>query len=454
MKVVISPKRKDFFRLDRVWTTKSALIHYETQNFNAFTIIVISHFILIIAGLFNPHLLAIPITTFLILIIHYLRLSHISHLLEVKRKASTKGHENQQTTVVYEFRNYSLFKTSKISMVENFDGTSLKNQNQNLDLNLKSKRKRKINVNYPLDEGFGEKTFKEISIFVSDSLGLFAFKIIFDQKDKILIYPDIQKIREHKLLNNDDSYLSGDYEIFKKGISPNFYSIKQYQYGDPVKNINWKISQKINELVVNEYENAVNLKVHYILNFNKDAHMGYGVNSTWEYVRDVTLALLKNETNRSHYFDVYSNDMQTELSSGKGHFELIELKLCFMKPSEDKKNLIQKYLDEKYKGHALVYITPFVYCSSVMRELSLLKEYFASFSDVHIYLIDPFEAAYRIIMDNYKADLLRAKDESSKELSASLNELKNLGAQINKIKIKPMHKIDKQLKQWGSNVAK
>lgn len=451
MKEIISPKRKDYFRFEGSWLSKSALIHYETQNFNVLTIIILANFIIFVVGFFKPQLFTIPLTTLILVLFNYFKLRHIAKFLEVSRKCEKKGKENEKTSVIYEFKNYSLFKITNLTLLEKFDGTSLKYLSSYLDLNLKTKRKKKLRKHYPLNEGFGEKYFEELTLILSDTLGMFSFKVIYDFKDEILVYPEIQNVRSHSLTNNDDSYLSGDYEVFKKGISPNFYSIKQYQYGDPVKNINWKISQKLNELVVNEYENAVNLKVHYILNFNEDSHLGRGVNSTWEYTRDTALALLQNEVAKSHYYDVYSNSFNTNLSSGRSHFEMIELKMCFIKPCYDERSLVKNFIDEKYKGHAIVYITPYVMSQSVLQDIELLKRHMHIFSDVHLYLVDPFDSAYRLIMPDYKVDLLRLKDQSHKSLDHHLSQLQSLGAKINHIKIKSSHKIQRQMKIWENN---
>ena len=154
---------------------------------------------------------------------------------------------------------------------------------------------------------------------------------------------------------------------------------------------------------------------------------------------------------KSHLFDLHTHDFETELLSGKNHFELIELKLCFLRPVESQRNLIQSFLSEKYKGHAIVYIAPFVFASSVMSEIRVLKQNVNFFSDIHLYLIDPFDTGYRLVMQNYKADLLRVKDETYKQLSHELEQLKRLGVRINVIKIHHRHKIDKQMQIWSQS---
>lgn len=448
MKQIIPPKRKDYLRFERGWFNRSSLIHYETQNYNPLTIITLLNLVLIIAGFFKPQLLAIPIATIILLVFTYIKLKHMAKMLEIRRITPKKGKEGEEILVPYILYNYSLFSLERIYIIEKFNGTNFKKLNININKKIKSKRKKRLKIKYPLNEGFGEKTFNEFTFILSDSLGLFTFKVIFDQKDKIIVFPDIQNMLLHKVLNNDDSYLSGDYEVFKKGVSPNFYGIKPYQYGDPVKNINWKISRKKNELVVNEFENAVNLNVHYILNFSEDAHLGIGVNSTWEYCRDIALALLKNEVEKNHFFDVHSNQFKTELASGKDHFELIEIQMCYLKPLKSQEDLIKESLIRIPRGHALVYISPFVYCSSLLRDLRHLKENFDHFSAVHIYLVDPFDTSYKLVMDEYKTDILRMKDEAYKNIALEIIQLKSLGINISMSTVKRPHQLIRQTKLW------
>lgn len=451
MKIIIAPKRRDYFRLEKSWFSRSSLIHFETQIYNPLTIIILSNLLISIIGFFKPQLFAIPLTSFLCISFLYFKLRHMANFIELQRVSEPHGIEGKELKVQYIVQNYSMFKLTNVLLREKFDGTNYKRLSLNTGKSVSSKRKRKITINYPLNEGFGEKVFSELTLLLSDPIGLFTFQVVFDSKVKVIIYPDIQHMTEHLVRNNDDSYLSGDYEVFKKGVSPNFYGIKPYQYGDPVKNINWKVSRKINELVVNEFENAVNLNVHYIMNFNEDCHMGYGVNSTWEYCRDMALALLKNEVEKNHFFDIYSNDLTTELGAGKHHFDLLEIKMCYLKPISSNENLIKNSLFRVPKGHALVYIAPYVNSGSLHIDLRTLKENSNHFSDIHIYLIDPFDISYRMVVDHYKSDILRRQDETKKSIDQELNDLKQIGANISISQIKNPHKLIRQTKLWGMN---
>src|SRR5690606_14331948 len=100
--------------------------------------------------------------------------------------------------------------------------------------------------------------------------------------------------------------------------------------GDPIKLINWKVSTKKQDLIINEYENAVNLRINYLLDFDELHHMGQGVNSTWEYARDLTLGLIKKNIEKNHYVKLISNSIQTDFGSGRTYFELLELKMCYL----------------------------------------------------------------------------------------------------------------------------
>lgn len=449
MRKLIRPKIKDYFSLSNIFQGRDAFFHYEIQNFNKVTAIGLLILTLCAVSFFEVKLLVFPMTLISFLIINYISTYIVARSLFIRRKVISKAKEGDVLEVKYIIKNESSLNLLGFQIEDHFSGTSSNNLNKLIEIKVPKKCKKAISLKIPLNEGFGEHFFESCNLIVSDSLGLFKFIIQTDLKKKILVYPQVQSFVPQNLRNNDETYLSGDFEIHKKGISPNFYGIRHYNFGDPMKFINWKLSGKINELVINEYENAVNLKVNYILNFNKNSHIGKGVNSTWEYSRDLCLALAKMDIEKNHFVEVFSNEFHVEQGSGKKHFELMELKMCYLNPvSDSDENLIAKKIDLIEKGSALVFITPINQGQGLRENIEFLKKHYDHFSDIYIYCIDAFDVSKRIVPKEFKEEIFKYQKYARDYLNSDILPLRNLGIKIFKINVDKPHALIKQFSAY------
>lgn len=446
MRKLEKPKLKNYFSLSKIFQGRDAFIHYEIQNFNKLTSLIFLLIGLTVAGLFENKLFVFPITIFSYLLIVYIHTYIIARSIFVRRKVSDKAKENEVLSVEYLLRNDSIFTLTDFLLYDKFSGSSDKTSVRQIDEKIKARSSSKLIIKYPLNEGFGEHFFECITISISDTLGLFKFNIQTQKKKKILVFPKIQTFTKQSLSNNDETYLSGDFEIHKKGISPNFYGIRTYQFGDPMKFINWKLSGKLNELVINEYENAVNLKVNYILNFDKKSHVGKGVNSTWEYCRDLCLALAKKDIDKNHFVEVFSNKFHIEKGSGKKHFELMELKMCYLIPvQDDGDELLAKKINQMEKGSALIFITPLNQGPGLQGNIDFIKKHSDYFSEIHIYIIDAFEVTKSMAPVEYMGEILKFQKYSKDFFESKILPLRNLGVKIFEIEVKKPHVLQEQV---------
>lgn len=447
MNQLVKPKIKDYFSLSNVFAGGDAFVHYETQNFNKTTALFLLTIALFLVSIFKFKLVVFPLTLITYLTIQYVHTYLLARSISIRRVAPKKAKENNAIFVEYIISNKSPFALKKYILKESFEGTSSSKTSFNLEKKISSGARKKIKLKMHLNEGFGEKFFHELVLQIEDSLGLFKFKVMYKQDDKVLVYPEVQNIIPVGISNNDETYLSGDFEIHKKGISPNFYGIRHYHFGDPMKFINWKISGKLNELVVNEYENSVNLKVNYVLNFDEKTHMGKGVNSTWEYSRDLCLALAKKDIEKNHHVEVFSNDFHVEQGSGKQHFELMELKMCYLNPCpEDGNDLLLKLSQRMEKGSALVFISPLNAGNGLRGNIDFLKKHSDYFSEVHLYLIDGFNCLKKFINQDYVEELLKQRINANIFLKEEITPLLNINVKVFILEIAAPHKIKNLVK--------
>jgi len=113
----------------------------------------------------------------------------------------------------------------------------------------------------------------KIRIDYVDPLHLFPKFYAHEEAIELLVYPRIQKINFFYLPNAEyyGSHLVKnsnfeDYSSIKK--------IRKYQYGDTLKKVHWKITSKLNELYVKEYDLTANPKITLLMNSNHFDYVG------------------------------------------------------------------------------------------------------------------------------------------------------------------------------------
>jgi len=112
----------------------------------------------------------------------------------------------------------------------------------------------------------------KIRIDFVDPLHLFPKFYAYKQPIELLIYPRIQKLN-HFYLPNAEYYGA---HLVKNSNFEDYSSIKKirkYQYGDTLKKVHWKITSKLNELYVKEYDLTANPKITLLINSNQKSYL-------------------------------------------------------------------------------------------------------------------------------------------------------------------------------------
>lgn len=103
------------------------------------------------------------------------------------------------------------------------------------------------------------------AITIRDFFNLFSISFNAIENPKILVYP---KIRELGQDNENNSLLETTESIVSKtNKDPSIFSnVREYQAGDSLKTIHWKLSAKQGELLTKQYEGSVNSRTKIIIN--------------------------------------------------------------------------------------------------------------------------------------------------------------------------------------------
>lgn len=310
-----------WYNLGIFWTSNIRFLYPKT-------IFVITMTLLAILSLFNLNALKILIPLVFIYFYQSKTIKDLSQHLKIKRIHTSKGKEEDEIDFEYHFSNPCHFNFYNFNLFDFFSGHENK-QKQNyylitldyLPKNTKKKVNRRVDLNY----GMGEKEIGPMGLFLTDELGIHRLSYQEEHTSPFQVYPKVYRSRPHSISPNPLSRHFGEFDTYQRGENVNFYGVREYQQGDNVKTINWKLSLKSNQLIVNEFEKNVNGKILIIFNNDKRIHSGEGAQSSFEYIKDLTLSICHHHIKNNNEIGLISHGHYTPSNTGPAHIQGMEL---------------------------------------------------------------------------------------------------------------------------------
>jgi len=135
----------------------------------------------------------------------------------------------------------------------------------------------------------GAYKFGAVNIYVSGILRLISRRYIFDNHKDVAVYPSFIEMHKYELLAA--SHRLTDYgvkRIRRIGHATEFDHIKHYIIGDDPRTINYKATARMNQLMVNTYQEEKSQPVYCLIDkgrtmkmpFNEMTLLDYAINST------------------------------------------------------------------------------------------------------------------------------------------------------------------------------
>jgi uncharacterized protein (DUF58 family) len=396
-------------------------------------------------GFFKSLFWAVALSNAVLIGFLYLRTFKLCHGISITRKAPTFAHEKNEIEIIYSISNETAFSVQTLEFSEEFDGIQTGQFKVNPDRSIPSHTKLNIIRKIKLNAGMGLKKFKPIVINFKDELGIFDFKIQFFDEHEIEVYPLIEETPTLKASISPDTIGYGFYEIAKRGDSNLFIGTRDYRHGDPVKHINWKLTKKTNNVVVNEYEKNTNTYITLLLDLDVDNQLGFGGLSTWEAAKDLALSITANEIKKNNLIQVISNNLHISFGSGKNQLSTIEkhFTLHEMTSSAEKQHL--KYLQDLPAKSQIYYICPMLTSSKVLETFEFLKKLKMLNQHVSIFALDPYEE----LKSNLKGEMRIAIMEMERHVRADFEKRKkefgNIQIPLTILKVKREMALRQQL---------
>jgi uncharacterized protein (DUF58 family) len=135
----------------------------------------------------------------------------------------------------------------------------------------------------------GVYQFGALNIYAAGIFGFISKRYIFDNHKNVAVYPSFIEMHKYELLAA--SHRLTDYGIKKIrriGHATEFDQIKHYTFGDDPRTINYKATARMNQLMVNTYQEEKSQPVYCLIDkgrtmkmpFNEMTLLDYAINST------------------------------------------------------------------------------------------------------------------------------------------------------------------------------
>lgn len=175
------------------------------------------------------------------------------------------------------------------------------------------------------------------------------------------ILKKVRKIEiKTKRLSND--IFGGEYHSSFKGRGMTFSEVRQYQFGDDVRTIDWNVTARYNEPFVKVFEEERELTMMLMVDVSGSEFFGTSTQFKKDTLTEIaaTLAFSATQNNDKVGLILFSDDIELFIppKKGKSHVLRIIRELIEFKPKSKKTNISEalKFLSSVLKKRAIVFM--------------------------------------------------------------------------------------------------
>ena len=174
----------------------------------------------------------------------------------------------------------------------------------------------------------------------------------------------LKKVRkiEIKTRRLSDHIFSGEYHTSFKGRGMTFSEVRQYQFGDDIRAIDWNVTARYNEPYVKVFEEERELTMMLMVDISGSESFGTKNQLKSEIVTEIaaTMAFSATQNNDKIGLILFSDQIELYIppKKGKSHVLRIIRELIEFKPKSNKTDLSQalKFLSSTQKKKAIVFV--------------------------------------------------------------------------------------------------
>ena len=174
----------------------------------------------------------------------------------------------------------------------------------------------------------------------------------------------LKKVRkiEIKTRRLSDHIFGGEYHSTFKGRGMTFSEVRQYQFGDDVRNIDWNVTARYSEPYIKVFEEERELTMMLVADVSGSEFFGTDKQFKNEIVTEVaaTLAFSALQNNDKIVLILFTDEIELFIPPKKGKYHVLRIirELLEFKPKSKKTDLGQaiKFLSNVMKKKAIVFV--------------------------------------------------------------------------------------------------
>lgn len=174
----------------------------------------------------------------------------------------------------------------------------------------------------------------------------------------------LKKVRkiEIKTRRLSDHIFGGEYHFTFKGRGMTFSEVRQYQFGDDVRNIDWNVTARYNEPYVKVFEEERELTMMLMVDVSGSELFGTDQQFKNEVVTEIaaTLAFSATQNNDKIGLILFSDKVELYIPPKKGRSHVLRIirELIEFQPESKQTNLAEalKFLQNVMKKKAIVFV--------------------------------------------------------------------------------------------------
>lgn len=208
----------------------------------------------------------------------------------------------------------------------------------------------------------------------------------------------LKKVRKIELKTRglSNQVFSGSYKTRFKGRGMSFSEVRQYQYGDDVRNIDWNVTARTNEPYIKVFEEERELTFMLLIDVSGSSFFGTTGQSKMEVATEIaaTLAFSANANNDKVGAIFFSDKVEKFIppKKGKPHILRIIRDMLYAKPSQTQTNLTEplRYLTNIITKRCTAFVISDFMCQGYENAIKLASN---RHDTIGIHLFDPIEVA-------------------------------------------------------------
>ncbi len=174
----------------------------------------------------------------------------------------------------------------------------------------------------------------------------------------------LKKVRkiEIKTRRLSDHIFGGEYHSTFKGRGMTFSEVRQYQYGDDVRNIDWNVTARTNEPHIKVFEEERELTMMLMVDVSGSEFFGTASQFKNEVVTEIaaTLAFSATQNNDKIGLILFSDEIELYIPPKKGRSHVLRIirELIEFEPKSKQTNIAEalKFLSNVMKKKAIVFM--------------------------------------------------------------------------------------------------